>query len=81
MRTCSPLGIKFGLFKVFMSDNIYTCIFLTEHNAPITWPPRVPDLNAVDFYLLGHAKSPAYAAPVDTNYQHRTLTVEMFNMI
>jgi hypothetical protein len=29
------------------------------------WPPRSPDLNALDFYLWGHLNTLVYAAPVD----------------
>jgi hypothetical protein len=32
---------------------------------PIALPPRSPDLNHLDFYLWGHLKTIAYAAPVD----------------
>ncbi|KAJ4428021.1 hypothetical protein ANN_24035 [Periplaneta americana] len=31
---------------------------------PITWPPRSPDLNPLDFYLWGHLKSFVYSSPV-----------------
>jgi hypothetical protein len=32
---------------------------------PTAWPPRPPDLNPLDFYLLGHQKSLVYAALLD----------------
>jgi hypothetical protein len=32
---------------------------------PTPWPPCLPDLNPLDFYLLGHLKTFVYAAPVD----------------
>jgi Transposase. len=51
------------------------------YNAPIAWPPRSPDLNPVDFYLWGHAKSQVYATPVDTEDQLRLRIVETFNLI
>jgi hypothetical protein len=32
---------------------------------PIAWPPHLPDLNPLDFYLWGHLKTFVYAAPID----------------
>jgi hypothetical protein len=32
---------------------------------PTAWPLRSPDFNPLDFFLWGHLKSLAYAAPVD----------------
>jgi hypothetical protein len=32
---------------------------------PTQWPPCLPDLNPLDFYLWGHLKTLMYAAPVD----------------
>jgi len=31
---------------------------------PTLWPPRSPDLNPIDFYLLGHLKTIVHATPV-----------------
>jgi hypothetical protein len=31
----------------------------------VSWPPRSPDLNPLDFYLWGHLKSLVYATPVN----------------
>ena len=33
---------------------------------PVVWPPRLPDLNLLDYYLWGHLKSMVYATLVDT---------------
>ncbi|KAJ4438848.1 hypothetical protein ANN_14801 [Periplaneta americana] len=35
-----------------------------RRGGPITWPPRSPDLNPLDFYLWGHLKSLVYSSPV-----------------
>jgi hypothetical protein len=32
---------------------------------PTAWPPRLPDLNPLDFYLWGHLKTLVYAAALD----------------
>jgi hypothetical protein len=32
---------------------------------PTAWPPNSPDLNPLDFYLLGHLQTLAYALPLD----------------
>jgi len=32
---------------------------------PIAWPPRSPDLNPLDFFLWGYAKSLVYSSAVD----------------
>jgi hypothetical protein len=32
---------------------------------PIAWPPRLPDLNPLDFYVWRHLKTFVSAAPVD----------------
>jgi hypothetical protein len=46
-----------------------------DRGGPIAWPPRSPDLNPLDFYLLGHLKTLVYAAPVDNEeaIHHRTV--------
>ena len=33
-------------------------------NGPVAWSPRSPDLNPIDFYLLGHVKIEVYSTPV-----------------
>lgn len=45
-------------------------------NAPVSWPPRSPDLNSLDFYFWGHLKSMVYATPVHSRQelQNRILT-------
>lgn len=35
-------------------------------NGPISWPPRSPDLNPLDFYLWGYLKSLVYVTEIDT---------------
>lgn len=32
---------------------------------PVTWPPRSPDLNPLDFYVWGHLKSIVYSTPIE----------------
>jgi hypothetical protein len=32
---------------------------------PVSWPPRSPDLTALDFYLCGHLKTIVYTKPVN----------------
>jgi hypothetical protein len=43
----------------------------TSRGGPTAWPPRSPDLNPLDFYLLGHLNTLVYAAPVDNEEAHR----------
>lgn len=31
---------------------------------PVSWPPRSPDLNPLDFYLWGHVKQLVYSRPI-----------------
>lgn len=38
---------------------------LIANRGPISWPPRSPDLNPLDFYLWGQLKTIVYATPVD----------------
>ncbi|GBM52199.1 hypothetical protein AVEN_170987-1 [Araneus ventricosus] len=35
-------------------------------SGPVTWPPRPPDLNALEFFFWGHMKSLVYEMPVDS---------------
>ena len=32
---------------------------------PVSWPPRSPDLNPLDYYLWGHVKDLVYATPIE----------------
>lgn len=32
---------------------------------PVPWPPRSPDLNALDYFLWGHLKTRIYSRPID----------------
>ena len=48
---------------------------------PVTWPPRSPDLNAMDFFAWGHLKSLVYATPVDNLLVLRNRIVEAFDTI
>lgn len=36
------------------------------NDAPVTWPPRSPDLNPLDYFLWGHLKVVVYGRPVNT---------------
>ncbi|KYM96999.1 hypothetical protein ALC62_12323 [Cyphomyrmex costatus] len=38
----------------------FTIIEWIERGGPISWPPRSPDINPLDFYLWGHVKSLVY---------------------
>lgn len=38
-------------------------------DAPVSWPPRSPDMNPCDFYLWGHMKNLVYAEPIETREQ------------
>lgn len=31
-------------------------------SSPISWPPRLPDINPIDFFSIGHLKTLVYAA-------------------
>ena len=33
---------------------------------PIEWPPRSPDLTALDYYIWGHMKTLVYETKVDS---------------
>ncbi|GBN42518.1 hypothetical protein AVEN_208829-1 [Araneus ventricosus] len=37
-----------------------------EHGRPVAWPSRSPNLNPLNFFLLGHMKSLMYETPVDS---------------
>ena len=39
---------------------------LIGRGGPVSWPPRSPDLNPLDFYLWGHMKGLVYATEVTT---------------
>ncbi|GBN77201.1 hypothetical protein AVEN_220545-1 [Araneus ventricosus] len=43
-------------------------ILATSHRA---WPPRLPDLNPLDFFLWGYIKQRVYATPPPTLQEHR----------
>lgn len=77
-----PLGIRRNLF--FMHDGAppHRGHFVTEwlnenfqgrwigNNSPhVTWPPRSPDLNAMDFFFWGAMKDRVYAVPIRTREQ------------
>jgi hypothetical protein len=32
---------------------------------PMAWPPRLPDLTPMDFFIQGHIKDRIYTSPVD----------------
>jgi hypothetical protein len=38
---------------------------------PRHWPPRSPDLNALDFFLWGHVNNVIYREPVNTKEELR----------
>lgn len=48
--------------------------FLDEHyngrwigrRGPISWPPRSPDLNPLDFYLWGYLKGAVYSSVISS---------------
>lgn len=56
---------------------------------PISWPPRSPDLNPLDFFLWGHLKNIVYHTPVESiqDLEARimravnTVTPEMLNNV
>jgi hypothetical protein len=55
-----------------MLCEIFSITFIMT-DAPIAWPPRLPDVDPLDFYLRGHLKILVYAAPVDNEETHRTV--------
>lgn len=50
-------------------------------NGPINWPPRSPDLNALDFFLWGHLKSLVYHTPVENEQDLRQRIINGCNQI
>lgn len=38
-------------------------------DAPVSWPPRSPDFNPLDYFLWGHLKSIVYKTPVRNEEQ------------
>lgn len=48
---------------------------------PTPWPPRSPDLNAMDYYFWGHLKQIVYATPVDSIDDLRAKIVIGFEQI
>ncbi|KAJ4450932.1 hypothetical protein ANN_02367 [Periplaneta americana] len=48
---------------------------------PISWPPRSPDLNPLDFYLWGQLKSLVYSSPVPDleSLRNRSISGHMLN--
>jgi hypothetical protein len=48
---------------------------------PISWPPRSPDLNPLDFYLWGHLKLLVYSSSVDDVETLRNRIVAGFQTI
>jgi hypothetical protein len=37
--------------------------------APVSWPPRSPDFNPIDFYLWGSTKNAVYTNIIDARQQ------------
>ncbi|EFN64866.1 hypothetical protein EAG_03637, partial [Camponotus floridanus] len=50
-------------------------------SGPITWFPRSPDLNPLDFFLWGYAKSLVYSSTVDNVETLRNRIVAAFQTI
>ena len=50
-------------------------------NGPITWPPRSPDLNPIDFYFWGHVKNKDYSTPFTNVNEFWERIVATFNAI
>jgi hypothetical protein len=48
---------------------------------PTAWPPRLPDLISLGFYLWEHLTSPVYAAPVDNQEALHHLIVDVCQTI
>lgn len=73
-----PLAVRGNLW--FMHDGapphfqLHVRQFLDEtygrqwigRGGPVSWPPRSPDLNPIDFYVWGHLKTLVYERPIDT---------------
>jgi hypothetical protein len=61
--SCAVWGVR---------NNIHY-IWWVGRGGPTAWPPRLPDLNPLDFYLWEHLKTHLYTAPVDNKealYHH-----------
>ena len=48
---------------------------------PITWPPRSPNLNVLDFFIWGHIKTLVEDRRVGTENEVREAIVATFNSI
>ncbi|CAF4895909.1 unnamed protein product [Pieris macdunnoughi] len=46
-------------------DNVFPNSWIGR-DGPIAWPPRLPDLTPLDFYIWGRAKAIVYATEVET---------------
>jgi hypothetical protein len=46
-----------------------------DRGEPNAWPPCLPDMNPLDFYLWGNLKTLVYAAPVENKdaFHHRNI--------
>ncbi|KAJ8959387.1 hypothetical protein NQ318_022074 [Aromia moschata] len=49
---------------------VYTHIWIGRGNeAPISWPPRSPDLNPCDFFIWGDLKQKVYCVSIENEEQ------------